>query len=107
MKMIDMKLPKSKRHETAMPVSSGQDYPYGLTINLDNDSLKKLGMKELPEVGAECMVHGVGKIVRVSESAYEKEESRVVEIQITKLALSHDEEEEAVARGYKKVKRRY
>jgi len=110
MKLTDMKLPKTKQKETVSPVVSKQEYPWGLTINLEDAALTKLGIKELPEVGVECTLRGTGKVTRVSQSASERDKgSRNVEIQLTKIALEHgesSENEKAFARGYSKTKNR-
>lgn len=89
MKLTDMKMSKKKKAETeaAPSPSSGPDYPYGLVLNLDKDSLKKLGMDEMPDVGEMCMIHARGEITRVSQSAGENGEDKSVEIQITKLSV--------------------
>lgn len=102
MELRDMKLPKEKRKETNAPVAAQQSYPWGLQINLDRDALKKLGIDKLPDVGVECKIMGVGKVTRVTESASDKDKRRSVEIQITKLALSHEDEGEAFERGFNK-----
>ena len=98
MKLTNMKMSKrDKKRMFGVPTvagSSGPDYPWGLSISLDNAALKKLNVDELPEAGEECMIHAVGKVTRVSESANEKSTDRSIEIQITKLALvDHDDEE--------------
>src|SRR3972149_1905604 len=107
MKLTDMKLPKTKQKETVSPVVSKQEYPWGLQINLDDAALTKLGIKELPEVGIECMLHGTGKVTRVSQSASERDKgSRNVEIQLTKLALEHDDKKEK-QKGFASVDEEY
>jgi len=103
MKLTNMKLSKTKQKETVSPAPSKQEYPWGLTLNLEDAALTKLGIKELPEVGVECKLHGTGKVTRVSQSASErdKKETRSVEIQITKLALEHKEgDREAMQKGF-------
>ena len=87
MKLADMKLSKKKKAETetAQPSSSVPDYPYGLSLTLNEDSLKKLGMDELPKVGETCMIHAAGEITRVSQSSSNDGKEKSVEIQITKL----------------------
>lgn len=109
-KMTDMKMSKAEKKGMgyASPVeSSGPDYPWGLTINLDTAALKKLGMKDLPEAGDECMIHAVGKVTRVSQIANDKKEDRSLEIQVTKMSVMHDEDEEdQVRRGYAKGPKR-
>lgn len=108
MKPVSMKLPKSRQKEMARPIASGgQQYPWGLEITLEDDALKKLGMDHLPAVGVECKITGMGKVTSIRESASEKSETRSVGIQITKLALVHEDNEEAFERGYRKTSRKY
>ena len=67
--LVDMKRPK--RSKSAMQTSpepySGDDYPYGLRIDFDDDMMTKLGMK-MPEVG--------GKVKLVAEGTVERAELR-------------------------------
>lgn len=106
-----MKLPKSRRKEmevAATAPGSAPAYPWGLQLQLDTEALKKLGIKDLPDVGAECVIHGVAKVTRVGESASEHDKgSKHVELQITKLGLAHDEDAKAFERGYAKGPKRY
>jgi len=44
MKMIDMKS-KRKKSGGLEVASRGEDYPYGLSISLNKESIKKLGLK--------------------------------------------------------------
>jgi hypothetical protein len=64
------------------------DYPYGLRLNLDEDSLKLLNMGELPKVGKVMMLHA--RVV--VESAGEQEmqgsgKKRNLGLQITEMEL--------------------
>lgn len=107
---VDMKLTKADlkaRGDTGMPVAnkseSGPKYPWGLSIRLDDVSLKKLGMDELPEVGVLCQVMGTGRVVSVSQRESQGTSSRDVEIQIERLNLEvEDESEDAFEAGAKK-----
>lgn len=70
---------------------SGPDYPYGLTINLGKDELKKLGIDDLPAVGDEFHIMAVAKVTRVHQSASEQgDDSRGVELQITDMSTMHE-----------------
>lgn len=105
-KMADMKMSKAekKSSDCCMPVTgNGPDYPWGLELSLDEPALKKLGIKALPDAGAECNIVAVGKVVNVSQSATAgKEGQRNLRIQITKLNVELESDEAAqVLRGYK------
>ena len=112
MKMIDMKFTKADKKKLNSPmavVDSHQEYPWGLNLNLDNAALKKLGIDDLPDAGDLCSIQAIGKVVRVSQSASEKNNGeRSVEIQITNLALVSQDVEKAerskeVLNAYEKV----
>ena len=106
-KMADMKLSKrDKRRMFGSPVTngvagSGPDYPWGLSITLDAAALKKLGVEDLPDAGDECQITATGKVTRVTQSASDKRTDRSVEIQITKLALAVEDDDDA---AWNKVK---
>lgn len=113
MKPVDMKLSKKDKKElfnqvTAPGGSQGPDYPWGLQVTLDAEALDKLGTKDLPEVGQECVITATAKVTRVSQSASERGKGhRSVEYQITKLAINHDEDsDKAFEAGYKKGPKR-
>ena len=109
MKMTDMKMAAGERKKmmpTTVETSKGPSYPWGLVISLDAASMDKMGIKEMPEVGVECEIHGVGKVTRVSESASPGRKDRSMEIQITKLAVAHEDDEESFRRGFAKGPKR-
>lgn len=91
MKPVSMKREKDDEddYSTAPIEAMAPDYPYGLCIHLGPQELKKLGMKELPQVGTEFPLAGVVKVTRTEQSAAEgeREESRSVTLQITDLAV--------------------
>ena len=104
-KMKSMKLSVADRKTDAPSVGGvrkGPQYPWGLEIRLDETALGKLGMTTLPEVGQECMVHGVGEVIEVSERDGSGGKTRNVTIQMQRLAVSHEDGEEAFGRGYRK-----
>jgi len=91
---------KKNRGECA--ISSHEDYPYGLRIELNDEVLSKLGMK-MPGVGEEMKVVAVGKVTSVSENQNERSRNRSVSIQLqkvevkpTKKATAEDAVSEAV-----------
>ena len=98
-KMIDMaRTPaevKAKNMPMEMGLSSRDKYPYGLSLTLDADSLKKLGIKDLPTVGDEFEIEAMVRVTSVSKNASETNDSTRVELQITKMMIETEEEEKA------------
>ncbi len=85
----------------------GKMYPWGMSINLDSAALDKLGIKDLPDAGCECVIQAVGEVTRVEKSANGTGKSRSMTIQITKLAIQCDEDaDEAFKQGYKRGPKR-
>lgn len=88
--MVNMKSSKDEREEYAICCDGdGPEYPYGLRIDLRNESLEKLGIQTLPAVGDEMMVMAKVKVVSVgSHSSEEGKEQRNVDLQITEMELA-------------------
>lgn len=89
MALTDMKLSKSekKEHGKAMEVSSGKrEYPYGLSITLDKDSLNKLNLKLANfKIGDTIMVLAQTKVTSISQSEEYGPESNL-SLQIHKMS---------------------
>lgn len=111
MKMRSMAQTKSESN-MACPVevgkNSGPRYPFGLEISLDDASLKKLGIGELPAVGTYVKLRASARVTNVSSSENNRSKngprnlSRNVRLQIERLAVDEDEPEsmeEAVEKG--------
>lgn len=68
-------------------------FPYGTSLYLDDDTLKKIGLTELPKVGTSMPGQIVMKVTGTSQRAYMdkdgKEEMRTcVDLQITDMELA-------------------
>ena len=87
--MTSMKITKGeeKTDEVSPAEPVGPRYPYGLSINLDNDSLEKLGMDKLPEVGVVLTLTAKVKVTSASVNEYENNKERNVGLQITDMDL--------------------
>ena len=91
--LTSMKRSKPESSETEVETP---EYPYGLSISLDDESMNKLGLGELPAVGDEMMVMAKVKVKSAGESEYEGEEkSRNVTLQITDMGLKEEEKRAA------------
>jgi hypothetical protein len=94
--MISMKLSKAEA-KTMLGCcpedsdSSGPKYPYGLTMYLNESILKKLGMGELPEVGAKMNLAAIC-VVTGTSSRQDQDGSthQCIDIQITDMELAED-----------------
>jgi len=89
-KLTSMKLAKTSRMHsmpTEAVMSDRPEYPYGLNISLENDSLDKLSMKSLPDVGDEMTLIAKVKVVSVSSNESESGERRSISLQITDMDL--------------------
>jgi hypothetical protein len=91
MKLTSMKMSASERKKSGPTIATGSDapqYPYGLALSLDNESLDKLGLG-LPEVGSKFALHAMVEVTSVSASEHGKgEKQRSVSLQITDMALA-------------------
>lgn len=96
MKLINLALSKEEAREMQPRTMAEPElpmYPYGLRIELDDDAIEKLGITELPKVGAEMMV--TAKVCVVSTSTSERQggdEECCVSLQITDLAIGDEDE---------------
>ncbi len=93
--MQSMKLtPKEAKEEVSYDSpSKGPQYPYGLSISLDDEALAKLGIKDLPDVGQVMKLEALVKVC--SKSQYENQggSDANLSLQITDMELESVEEE--------------
>lgn len=96
--MINLAMNEMEMKEQAEPKSVLYDvskYPYGLKIQLDPETVKKLGMTEAPEVGEKMMIMGYVEVCSVyAEPSKGDEKSYSVGLQITDMELKEVEEPE-------------
>jgi hypothetical protein len=96
---ITKKEAKAKSESMVIGTSDQERYPYGLRLDLNNETLEKLGMKKLPSVGTVLMFEAKAKVVGSRQSATEGSENRSVELQITHIDLEDGESSEEVKEG--------
>lgn len=99
MAMKDLKISKkeAKSKNEAMVIGSSEQerYPYGLRLDLNNDTLDKLGIDKMPSVGTVLTFEAKAKVVGSRQSATEGSENRSVELQITHIDMGSAKEEKA------------
>jgi hypothetical protein len=99
-KMVSMQLSKKEAKEEA-PCATPDDqprYPYGTSLYLDEDSLKKLGMEEMPSVGTEFPLMAIAKVTGTSERETQDGSRKTLDLQITKMAIGSDDKPTGVAK---------
>lgn len=95
--LTNMKMSKEKaKTEHMCEPESGPRFPHGLRVELNDDSLAKLGMTTLPTVGEEMIVVGIGKVTNVSQHDSGNNKSRNVSIQLEKMEVGPTTEKTAV-----------
>lgn len=102
-KLVSMKLDKKARKEAGSSTALGDapDYPWGLTITLDNDTIEKLGLADdLPEAGESMVVQAKADVVTVSSRGTGTAIERSVTLQITDLSVVDPDDATAVGKLY-------
>lgn len=101
-KLKNMKLSASEGKEQ-MPTPAKMDtprYPYGLRLSLDSVTLKKLGIKELPETGEALVLTARVEVCCTRLNDYEGRKETSMDLQITDMALSYDEKDDTADKLY-------
>jgi hypothetical protein len=92
--MQDMKMDAVEQKElAAMPEPPKDQYPYGLRITLNKETLDKMGIKTMPVVGAKFALEALAVVESVHASASKDGPDggyRSCELQITHLGLDDD-----------------
>lgn len=107
MAMIDMQLDrKEAQEESCMTSPELPKYPYGLCIYLDDETLEKLGLTQLPKVGSTMQLTAMVRVTgtRSNEIQTEKEPgesaentSSSVDLQITAMELGSSQNTQSTA----------
>ena len=92
MDLKNMELPKKKENDIMESEVAAPQYPYGLRIYLDKESLSRLGVDSLPELKAKMKLEAMVEVVSVSENQSIYGDSKNVDLQIVEMALGEDKE---------------
>lgn len=110
MALVEMKRSKADRKKTAEQTvgGGGEDYPYGLRVNLDHESLAKLGIDKMPSVGDKLHLHAHAHVVSAEERSTEGgKKHRHVGLELRKMQVGESGDETAqqtrMAHGAKKA----
>lgn len=90
--LINMEMSAAEAKEESSPEAEAPKYPWGLCISLDNESLKKLSLDKLPEIGTKLRVIAEVEVSAVrSYATQDREADTSVDLQITDMVLSGTE----------------
>lgn len=100
---------KAEREKYDKPGSlGGEDYGYGLTLHLDHNHLKKLGIDKLPKAGTKLHIHAKAHVKSVGDNSRDDgSDSRHMDLELRHMAVeaekraSHEDVEEGNLRGAK------
>jgi hypothetical protein len=94
-----MKASKSDKNKTPSPeVAGDSEYPYGLSINLNSESIEALGLTTIPDVGSCYMVIARAEVKSTSTSEYDGEGKQSnISLQITDMALEKESKKKPMA----------
>lgn len=94
--MISMKLTAAEAKSETMLGGTDDDlpkYPYGLTINLCDDELAKLGITELPAVGTVMQLTALVEVCSISQYENQDGADKSMNLQITDMELANGNSE--------------
>ncbi len=91
-KMVDLKRTpaeqKAEREKYDKPGRiGGDDYGYGLTVRLDHEHLKKLGVKKMPKAGDVIHLHSKAHVKSTSEHSEDGGDRKHMELELRHMAL--------------------
>lgn len=97
--MQSMKLDKEykKTMEFVECCISEQDYPYGLSISLEEPSIQKLVINDLPEIGQKFLLKSIVEVTSISNNKNKDYSNRCIRLQITDMELSEAPKQEPSA----------
>jgi hypothetical protein len=98
---MEMSKKDSKTEFGGVEVSRSK-FPHGIEVRLGNAEMKKLGM-EMPNVGDEMIVLGVGPVTHASENRRQGGIDRSVTIQLQSMEVGEVENKSAIAAVSKAV----
>lgn len=93
MELVNLKTGTDTYQDESGKTHTRDDYPWGLCINLDNETLKKLGATPQP-VGSEVMITARAIIKSTSSRESEDGARHDASLQITDMAISAASQQE-------------
>lgn len=98
MKLVSMEFDQAEAKAESSEVNEleAPKYPYGTCLYLDEKTLDKLGISEMPDVGTMVKIEAMAKVTGTSEREYEGGSHKTLDLQLTDMGLEEGAEEEEV-----------
>lgn len=100
MKLHSMKQAAPKPEAAQSNSLEGDEYPYGLRLELNDSALEQLGLSRLPAVGAEFKLEAVVCVKAVSSHESDGNKMRSASLQITDMGIEAHKRESAAKKMY-------
>lgn len=102
MPLKDLAMSPEEAKETMMgycesDVKDAPKYPWGTELDLNDTTLKKLGLTSLPAVGSEVTITAVAKVTRISAREEQGGAEQCLGLQITQMDLNSQGGEQPAA----------
>lgn len=94
------RLTPDQRESVLTEAMERPEYPWGLMVSLDSESLEKLNLAALPAVGETMIMTARVSVQSVSQHDAGMERRFNVELQITDMALERDNQQDAAEALY-------
>lgn len=83
-----------EKSEDFRPHADLPEYPYGLRLCLNSDTIKMLGLSKLPELGSSMKMNAIVKVVAKNEFSNDEDEVNLqMDLQITDMELTSSKKE--------------
>lgn len=94
MQLVDLKLTpeEAKKLDCCVPMTdeTAPQYPWGLCISLDDVTLRKLGITDLPDVGTTMQLTAIVEVSNTGQYANQSGKEKSLSLQFTAMALDSE-----------------
>jgi hypothetical protein len=94
MQLVSMQMTEQEAKEESCIASPSESdlprYPYGLCLDLDDETLQKLGITDMPAVGSTMKLMAIVRVTRISQYENQDGKDGSLGLQITDMGLDSD-----------------
>ena len=78
---------KDRKSNEAICSPDDSKFPYGLSIDLNEESLEKLDLDDMPDIGTKLIVAAVGEVTSVNQHKSKSDTTQNLTIQLQRLEV--------------------